>query len=458
MVPSAPAEGSGASLLQPEQLLAAHPSLATRALCVALSGGLDSTVLLHLLVQLRQRGLLAGASLRALHIHHGLQIAADDWLRHCRQLCNYWQVPFTVIHVSVQRERGESLEMAARQARYDAFAAALRHDELLLQAHHSDDQAETVLLRLLRGSGVRGLGAIPVARQLGPGCIVRPLLSFTRMQLWQYATANGLVWIDDPSNEDQQHDRNFLRATVLPQLASRWPAANVSLAHSAALLQEADTLLDELGMSDVASAAGSLPNRLSLPALRSLSRARLHNALRCWLRQQPPPLQGAQLSSALLQRCVDELVLPLDGEYRWLGWSQHRQEFRLHRYRDTLYLLQSLPAVPPAMDWSGAAPLSLPSPLGSLRWTGQMVPLQLRIEFRHGGERVNRADGRHQSLQHHWQQHGVPPWLRSHVPLLYHGDELVAIGDGIVPLSRLARAAENRTPLCWQRSHLLCGW
>ena len=216
MVPSGPAEGPDASLLQPEQLLAAHPELAKSALCVAFSGGLDSTVLLHLLVQLRLRGLVGG-ELRAIHIHHGLQTAADHWLSHCSRLCQQWQVPLVVSCVVVTRQQGESLEMAARRARYDAFATTLDRAELLLQAHHADDQAETVLMRLLRGSGVRGLGAIPAVRQLGAGRIVRPLLSCSRMQLRQYATANGLGWIDDPSNEDQQHDRNFLRAAILPQ-------------------------------------------------------------------------------------------------------------------------------------------------------------------------------------------------------------------------------------------------
>src|SRR3990167_5323944 len=229
---------------------ALQPWRSTAGWCVALSGGLDSTVLLHLLASLAQREALPPLS--AIHIHHGLQAAADVWPAHCRELCAALCVPLQVEYVQVAP--GASLERAARDARYAAFAARLGAGELLLTAQHRDDQAETLLFRLLRGAGVQGLSAMPLSRALGAGQLVRPLLNCSRDELLAYAREHKLTWIEDPSNADERFSRNYLRRQVVPALLSRWPQAATTIAPSAAHLSEAAQLLDELAQQDMAPA------------------------------------------------------------------------------------------------------------------------------------------------------------------------------------------------------------
>ncbi len=450
-------------MLQPPRLLSLCPALrSAKALCVAYSGGLDSTVLLHLLWQLRSAGLLT-APVRALHVHHGLQAAADHWLEHCRQCCLQWHVPFTGLRVNAAASSGESPEAAAREARYQAYAQQLQEDEVLVLAHHSDDQAETLLLRLMRGSGVAGLAGMPDARALATGTLLRPLLGLRRQELECYAQHHALRYVEDPSNADHRYDRNFVRAEILPRLQQRWPAASASLVRSAELLQEAEELLQALAALDLLAAVQQFPNRLSLAGLRQLSPARQKNLLRYWLGQQPAALAGAKLSFQLLQRCVHELIMPDSDDYVRIEWGEGASARALHRYRGTLYLLLPLPAAPAACSWNPRSPLQLPAPLGSLHWDmsseismASLLPLQLR--FRSGSERVSKVDGHHQSLKNYCQVRGIPPWLRDLVPLLYHGQELTAIGEEILPHTTLAHSLKNVGSIQWQRSLLLCGW
>ncbi len=463
MVPSVPADPSAGTALQPSRLLKLCPAITSaKALCVAFSGGLDSTVLLHLLWQLRNQGLLT-APLRALHVHHGLQRGADAWLEHCRQLCQQWNIAFTGSCVDAAARRGESPEARAREARYQAYAVELQPDEFLVQAHHCDDQAETLLLRLMRGSGVAGLSGMPVERVLAHGRLLRPLLGLHKQELEAYALHHKLPHVEDPSNADHRYDRNFLRAEILPRLQQRWPEAAASLVRSVELLQEAETLLHELAALDLSSAGLEFPNRLSLPALRQLSPARQRNLLRHWLLQQPEELAGTEMSYQLLQRCVHELIAPQTDEYAMLEWGEGRKARQLHRYRSALYLLLPLPQVPASCSWDPDMLLQLPAPLGCLQWmlpavanTAELLPLE--VSFRHGSERVNKPDGHHQSLKHYCQQRGIPPWLRDLIPLLYHGHELSAIGEDLLPDTMLARVVKNVRPIRWQRSQLLCGW
>lgn len=461
MAPSRPADASQATPLQPARLLLSCPALGTATqLCVAFSGGLDSTVLLHLLVQLRDSDQLAG-SLRALHINHGLQAVASAWAQHCRELCARWQVPLDIVEVQVAAGTGESPEAAARTARYEAFRQHLWPGELLVQAHHQDDQAETLLLRLLRGSGVRGLAAIPPERELGEGALSRPLLQLSRAELRHYAETHALSWVEDPSNADSRFDRNYLRHSVMPALQARWPQAPASLARSAMLEQEAATLLDELALADWQSARTDFPNRLRLPALQQLSAARARNLLGYWLQHQPAVLQVGKVQlHVLLQRCIDELVAPRDQQPRLLVWGTGEYARCLHRYRDALYLLKPLPAPPAAAAWSLQQPLALPEPLGVLVWQGGPLPEKdsVIVRFRQGGETLALQSGQHKTLKNFLQERGIPPWLRDHIPLLYHNETLIAAGDILLQGIDIGNSGEKSNPLQWQRSELLCGY
>ena len=223
--------------------------LTSRQILVAFSGGLDSTVLLHQLVQWRTEN--PGVALRAIHVHHGLSANADAWVTHCENVCQQWQVPLVVERVQLAQE-GLGIEAQARQARYQAFARTLLPGEVLVTAQHLDDQCETFLLALKRGSGPAGLSAMGEVSEFAGTRLIRPLLARTRGELEQWALAHGLRWIEDESNQDDSYDRNFLRLRVVPLLQQRWPHFAEATARSAALCAEQERLLDELLVDDLA--------------------------------------------------------------------------------------------------------------------------------------------------------------------------------------------------------------
>ncbi|MEW6648345.1 MAG: tRNA lysidine(34) synthetase TilS [Pseudomonadota bacterium] len=388
---------------------------------VAYSGGLDSHVLLHALSRL-------GVTLAAVHVHHGLSRNADLWAEHCRTQCAALQVPCTVVRVQV-RHGGSGVEAAARDARYAALVQALGAGEMLLTAHHQDDQAETLLLMLMRGAGIAGLAAMPAVRPFGPGLLGRPLLGLPRAVLHDYAVAHALSWVDDESNFDTGLDRNYLRHEVLPVLRRRWPALERTLARTAAHLAEAGELMAGLAAADLATAHGSRAGTLSVAALNSLAVARRRNLLRHWLRDLGLPLPD----TAHLHR-IEQEVLPArpDAGPRvdWPGAE-------VRRYRDDLYAMAPLASVPDTeLSWDLAQPLPLPDgrclvaapAVGGGVSVKRLAAARVTVRFRAGGERcapVGRGHGH--ELKKLFQEAGVPPWERERVPLLFVGDALAQV-------------------------------
>ena len=290
------------------------------------SGGLDSTVLLHLLAADAD---VRGRGLRAIHVHHGLADQADDWAAHCQRSCDRLGVPLQVVHVNVPRDAGFGLEAAARQARYRAFENTLGEGELLALAHHRDDQAETFLLRALRGSGVEGLRAMPAWRRLGRGWLWRPLLEQPRDALLAHARTAGLEWVEDPANAAAAHDRNHLRRHVMPQLRERWPHADAVLARSAALAGEAAHLLAGGDGETLADVCTAKPHVIDVARLLQHPPERRARVLRLWLqRLDLPPLPGegvARIESGLLGPGGDAIP-----EFAWSGAVVRRWRDQLH--------------------------------------------------------------------------------------------------------------------------------
>lgn len=416
--------------------------------CVAYSGGRDSHVLLHALAALRPR---LSRPLRALHVDHGLQPAAADWARHCEHVCRQLQIPLSVHKATVDTAVGVSPEAAAREARYRICIAELAPGEALLLAHHRDDQAETLLLRLFRGAGVHGLAAMRPVRPLGAGLLLRPLLDQPREALAAYAQAQALHWVEDPSNLDLRFDRNFLRRQLLPMLAERWPGYVAPVARTAAHAQEAQTLLDELAGQDLAAVAAGEGLRLS--GVVALSDARRRNLIRYWLRQhgvQAPPTERLSAGiTALLEAGADR-----QPQLVWGGNS-------IRRYRDLLLLATAADRGEPAESllWDLRHPLSLP--IGTLTAEptvggGLRADLidahDLSVRFRCGGERCRPAGRpRSQTLKKLLQEAGVPPWEREVLPLLYVGDEIAAVCDRWVCEGFQAGVGEAGLALRWQR-------
>ncbi|MBK5553935.1 tRNA lysidine(34) synthetase TilS [Pseudomonas sp. TH03] len=421
-------------------LLNLKPWRNAKAWRIAFSGGLDSTVLLHLLAYLAKTESLP--TLKAIHVHHGLQAVADAWPEHCQSMCDALGVPLKVVRVQVQP--GASLERAAREARYGAFIEATQTNEVLLTAQHRDDQAETLLFRLLRGAGVKGLAGMPSERALGPGHLLRPLLDVTRAELEAYAAEHQLSWIEDPSNQDRQFSRNYLRHQVFPVLAVRWPQAVAIMARSAAHLREAQGLLDELAQIDLAEAGSScefdwlgVPS-LALAPLEKLSSPRQRNALSHWL--------------------TTRTRLP-DSDH-WSGWQNLRDatgdacpiwrlaDGELHRASGRIWWLSGvwLRTPPVAGKWADPTlPLFLPEN-GRLTLNGQIPYGPLHIRYREGGEVMDLADRGHRDLKRLLNERGVPPFARGRLPLLYRGEHLLAVAG----LRGLNGSARDGWDLQWQ--------
>jgi tRNA(Ile)-lysidine synthase len=432
---------------------------ATR-IVVGFSGGVDSTVLLHLL---REAGLKA--SLHALHVNHQMQADANRWEEHCRAVCAALHLPFDSIRVPVTPIAGESLEETARDARHAAFAAVLRPGDVLALAQHRDDQVETVLFRLLRGSGAAGLGGMPRTRPCGKGLLVRPLLEAGRAELLNFARERELDWVDDPSNADKRFDRNFLRASILPVLTERWPGLATAVERSARLSGEAATLLDELATLDLAAATGPRPEQLRIEPLLPLAPARQRNAVRHWLQVLCAGRSWAAPTHQVLERIVAE-VIPADVDAEpLLTWGEGGAAVELRRHRGVLHALSPLPPAPETVTWRTSGACALPAPLGALELCvaeGRGLPRErlheVRVSFRSGGELVKPAGRPTRPLKKILQDAGIPPWLRERVPLLYVGDELVAVADLLVCEGWLAEGAENRCRVSWRHPDLDCGY
>ncbi|MFJ4064809.1 tRNA lysidine(34) synthetase TilS [Pseudomonas sp. NPDC089996] len=404
---------------------------------IAFSGGLDSTVLLHLLANHARNH--ASPPLNAIHIHHGLQSAADAWPAHCQAVCEKLGIELQILHVQVTP--GASLEQAARDARYAALAKVLGPGDILFTAQHRDDQAETLLFRLLRGAGLRGLAAMPGQRPLGQGSLVRPLLGTSRQQLHDYAQAKELVWIEDPTNVDTAFDRNYLRAQVFPHLQQRWPQASQNFARCAEHLGEALGLLDELAQGDLGDAGeGAVPawatlQSLDLAVLTRLSPARQRNALQHWLRPRTrlpdtrhwagwADLRDAAADAQPIWRLADGRLVRSHGRIWWLSGDWLQQPAGEYAWAD--------PGAVLALPGNGSVRLEAAEPLG-----------ELRITYRQGGEVLDMPGRGRRDLKRLLNELQVPHFVRPRLPLLYGGDRLLAVAN-------LPALAQADCQLHWQ--------
>lgn len=399
-----------------------QPWLASRSFWIAFSGGMDSTVLLYALARLAQQHQLP--QLRAIYIHHGLQETAQSWPAHCQQLCDALAVPLSIVEVTVAS--AASIEQAAREARYAAFAEHVQADEVLLMAQHQDDQAETLLFRLMRGSGVAGLRGIPLTRTLSRGRVLRPLLAISHQQLLNYATQQQLAWVEDPSNATDAFDRNYLRRQIIPALKLRWPQMQQNLQRTAEHMHEAQQLLDELAAQDLQHAKVEpaldwldLPC-LNLDALRDLSLTRQKNLLRYWLTPLTLLPDTAHWASWISLRDAQDDAQPI--------WRLHSGA--LVRSQNNVYWLADvLMHMPPALNLTVrcAGHYALPGN-GFLIINGDVtIPLQVR--YRQGGERLVISSRGHRDLKRLMQEQAVPAFIRARLPVLFSAEQAVAVAN-----------------------------
>lgn len=425
-------EGILSPLVRPHQTLLA-----------AFSGGLDSRVLLELLALLKP---VLRYELRAMHVHHGLSPNADQWADFCRTTCHQLGVPLDIVHVQVPTDSGHGTEAAARKARYAALNAA--HADFILLGHHEDDQAETLLLQMLRGAGVKGMSAM--AEHDAKKRYLRPLLAVSRDELQHFATEHQLQWIEDESNADTGYDRNFCRHQILPVMEQRFPAARHTLARSAMHMAEAAELLDVLAELDAQPRVRI--NKLVIDGLRDLAEPRARNLLRWWLssqkQQMPSTLRLQEMLRQLLQAKADASVRIALGHGVWL-----------RRYRDMAYL-ENASSVPLLNAlWQGESEMQLPdgSRLVFEEKRGEGLAMQrlgissLRVTYRHGGERFKpQANRPTRTLKHLLQEAGMPPWQRDRLPLLYHGDMLAVVPGIGTAVDLRASEYEAGVVVTWQ--------
>ncbi len=435
-------------------VLDVHTPAGATGLVVALSGGADSASLLAAAASLGAS--FRGLRLRAVHVDHGLQIAAASFREACAALCDALGVPLSVIPVNIQAPAGISLEAAARDARYAALERELRPGECLLTAHHSEDQAETLLLQALRGAGLKGMAAMPVCRPLGRGWHLRPVLEVPQGELLALEGRTARASVADPMNLDPRFDRVFLRHQIWPLIKTRWPGAGAALSRAARHAAEAQTLLDCAAAADVGRLRDG--DALSVQGLRALGPPERINALRFWLHEadvEPP--SAARLSEALrqiLEAKIDHLPA--------IVWSGRA----LRRYRQRIFLTEAQPPrVGGTRPWRvGADSIFHVGPgLGELRWEPQLggldaerLPQNLIVRGREGGEALRpAAKARTQSLQHLCQSLGVLPWMRDALPLVFAGNDLLAVGDLWLDARWRAGSKQPGFAIIWQQAPII---
>jgi tRNA(Ile)-lysidine synthase len=407
-------------------------SYGKKFLC-AFSGGLDSSVLLHAVAK------TPGITLRAIHVHHGLHDHADQWAAHCVKFCADLNIKLIIVNVNVKKNNGKGIEAAARSARYAAIAEHIEHDEMLLTAHHLQDQAETIVLRLLRGSGSQGLGAMRALSSAHGFKQLRPLLSASKAQLQKYANLEKLNWIEDPSNNKTVFDRNYLRHEIMPLLEKRWPQAAAALSKSAELLSEEYQCLRMQSDIFLAQVQGIDAHSLSVCALLQHQKPWRAQILRAWIES----LNAPPLPAHILQEIELTLLTAKPDTEAQISW----ESTEIFRWRDGLYLSKAQADMPQDWQyhWNGAEPFTLPNgDQWSFDTTENVVFASENIQnhfggnvlirLRQGGEKM-RFENRehHSSLKNSLQQLGVPPWERRRLPLLFTtGGECLAMGDVLV--------------------------
>ncbi len=395
----------------------------SHAVYVGYSGGLDSTVLLHAAVR------AFPGRVTALHGNHGLHGDADSWQAHCESQCRRWQVPLESTSLAVG-DAGRGTEAAARDARYRWFDERLDDNAVLLLAHHLDDQAETLLLRLLRGAGPDGLAAMPRRRALAAGELRRPFLDQPRAALESYAQVHDLTWVEDPGNASLAFDRNYLRHEVMPLLEARWPGYRKTFSRAAAQLRELAAARSVVALAEHSSAVGDpgfrvadVPDDTQAAAL----------AIRGWLRERGLPMPPAERLGEFLRQLEQ-------GE----GASLATSVYHLTRYRDAVYCHAGAVAAAPQLRNPGIdETLTIPG-IGVVRifceypeYLADVLVLRTRRE----GDRLAAADGSHRSLKTLFQGAGIPPWWRSRVPVLAYESEQELLAVGPFARSPLARQA-----------------
>jgi len=414
---------------------------------VGFSGGADSTALLFALQQLESQ---LATPIKAIHVNHGIHADADLWQQHCEEFCRQLDITLVCLKINLQGDTGSGQEAEARHLRYQAMTALLQTGDSLLTAHHADDQAETLFLNLMRGSGVDGLSAMPQRRPLGKGTLCRPLLGFENAALIDYLRENDIAWLEDPSNQLLQHDRNFVRHEIMPLLKSRWQNVNQRFLLTRNAMAEARSLLERMADEYLEQ---NLRHNLVMQVASPLDQdaALLKLVIRRWLQQNGvPPIPARSLETLHSQMCQADHVHKV--HVQWGGCC-------LRFFHDQLWL-QAWTDLPPCpdSDWpADQAVIDLGEDFGKLTLNGTHAggpPGGFSISSRQNCKANRIKHGKHhKSLKNMFQAAGIPDWLRDSIPLCKLNGEVVAIGDWCFADRFAEWMSEHRVELSWQPEH-----
>ena len=408
-----------------ESALAQHKQ--PRHVYIGYSGGVDSHVLLHLCASITP----LKDKITAVYVHHGLQAEAEAWAGHCEKAAEGLGVGFLVLRVNAVAAPGESPEEAARNARYAALKSLMACDDMLLLAQHREDQLETVLLQLFRGAGLRGLSGMPESMAFGRGVMLRPLLNVAKQAITDYAQAHRLNWVEDPSNQRNDYDRNYLRNAIVPLLKQRWPAIDKTVARSARHCADAEVLVSEVADELFSAVFNAADKTLYIGRLLEHQNHQQQLVIRHWFQR----LGLKMPAQAFVGRILTQVVAAGENSNPVLSG----QGYDIRRYRDKLYCVEQAaqeslqdvvwPVGQASIKIGNNQTLScVPSSAGILR--EQWRDARVEVRFRRGGEKIC-LPGRtgHHSLKNLFQEAGIPPWERDAIPLVYLDDMLAAVGD-----------------------------
>jgi len=437
------------------QVLSTFPEV--NSYIVGLSGGADSTALVHALCKVRER---LRVPFSAVHVNHGIHAESNLWQRQCEQFCRGQGVELTCLQIELKHASGKGLEAEARQLRYEAMSSLLGPADCLLTAHHADDQAETLLLNLMRGSGVDGLTAMPESRPLGDGYLQRPLLRFKNSVLKDYLHRHEIEWIEDPSNQYLNHDRNFVRHELIPLMEKRWPEVNQRLLLTQDAMTDARHLLERLADEYLEPnlyhpfVLHITPKCITEPQLFRL-------VVRRWMRQSGVPV----IPAYKLGTFVDQ-VKRADSDHKIsVSWDR----CLLRWYKDRLWLQTDSEIMPcPAVRWPGGqTELDLGEDVGLMSikameptqrqlspvidmFTGSRFRVDSRVNIR---DAVISQGSHHKSLKKLFQANEIPPWLRNSIPICLLDDEIVALGDWCFDEQFANWLSDHGIGLYWRPRH-----
>lgn len=418
------------SIIQSIDILSLLDQVPAYNVCwIAYSGGADSTALLHILSQQRQE---LSVPLKAVHIDHQLHPYSRQWVQHCRKQCKALAIELQVVTVDATPPRGESPEAWARQLRYQSICNLMSENDVLFTAHHKEDQAETILLQLIRGAGPEGLASMPQVRRMNTGWLIRPLLYLSRDRLREYNLQHRLEWIEDESNRQTGIDRNYVRHKIIPELISRWPGVLNTLCRSASHQAELMQIAKEVAVEDAVTTISPTDSKvLYISQLQKLSFTRQKNLLRYWIKSNRFPVPGNHVT----YRILTEVVAARPDALPCLQWGGGE----IRRHRDRLFLMQKLPEFDRnlCLEWNINQVLELPhGKLQAVKQDGAGISDSLvknhiiTVAFRQGGESIHLPGRNHkQVLKKLFQQSDIPVWRRDRLPLLYINGVLAAVAN-----------------------------